>query len=86
MSATEEYADTDVTSYDIDTERLDLMFTYHPPDSNDEIRRYTMLRDAGRKLAQQVMLYTPKSREQSLALTKIEEAIMWANASIARNE
>ena len=28
----------------------------------------------------------PASREKSLALTKIEESIMWANASIARNE
>ena len=27
----------------------------------------------------------PKSREKSLAITKIEEAMMWANASIARN-
>lgn len=30
--------------------------------------------------------FTPTSREQELALTKLEEAIMWANASIARNE
>jgi hypothetical protein len=28
----------------------------------------------------------PESREKSLAITKIEEAVMWANASIARNE
>lgn len=27
----------------------------------------------------------PDSREKSLALTKIEEALFWANASIARN-
>ena len=27
----------------------------------------------------------PKSREASLAQTKIEEAVMWANAGIARN-
>jgi len=28
----------------------------------------------------------PDSREKSLAFTKLEEAVMWANASIARNE
>ena len=28
----------------------------------------------------------PESREKSLAMTKIEEATMWANASIARRE
>lgn len=26
------------------------------------------------------------SREYSLAITKLEEAVMWANAAIARNE
>ena len=28
----------------------------------------------------------PDSREKSLAMTKLEECVMWANASIARNE
>ena len=28
----------------------------------------------------------PDSRELSVALTKLEEAVMWANAAIARNE
>lgn len=28
----------------------------------------------------------PVSRERSLAMTKLEEACFWANASIARNE
>ncbi len=38
------------------------------------------------KLAQYVLALTPESREQSLAVTKLEEAMMWANAAIARNE
>jgi len=29
---------------------------------------------------------TPESREQSLAITALEEAVMWANAAIARRE
>ncbi|MGP3782344.1 Acb2/Tad1 domain-containing protein [Paenibacillus sp. 1A_MP2] len=29
---------------------------------------------------------TPKSREQSLAMTNLEQAVFWANAAIARNE
>lgn len=28
----------------------------------------------------------PESREKSLAFTKLEECIMWANAAIFRNE
>lgn len=27
----------------------------------------------------------PESREKSLAVTNLEESVMWANASIARN-
>ncbi len=29
---------------------------------------------------------TPSSREQSLALTALEESVFWTNAAIARNE
>jgi hypothetical protein len=29
---------------------------------------------------------TPESREQSLAITHLEQATMWANAAIARRE
>lgn len=28
----------------------------------------------------------PSSRERSLAMTKLEEAVMWANSAIARNK
>lgn len=60
-------------------------FTYHPP-KPDQVSRYTMLREEAAALANVVVTLTPPSREQSLALTKIEEAVMWANAAIARNE
>jgi len=33
-----------------------------------------------------VLQVAPDSRERSLALTKIEEAVFWANAAIAREE
>ncbi len=48
--------------------------------------KYLLLRENAKSLAQLVLDLTPRSREQSLALTKIEEAMMWANAAIARNE
>lgn len=44
------------------------------------------LRDAGHELAKLINDKTPASREQSLALTHLEDAVMWANAAIARNE
>lgn len=60
-------------------------FTHHPPAEN-QLPRYQTLRDHGRVLAEAIAQYTPTSREQALALTHLEQAVMWANAAIARNE
>ena len=60
-------------------------FTYHQP-HGDQPRRYITLRGQGKALAELIDTLVPDSREKSLALTKLEEAIMWANAGIARNE
>ena len=60
-------------------------FTYHAP-NDSQIKRYPIIRDAGKDLAMIIVNMAPESRERSLALTKLEEAIMWANAAIARNE
>lgn len=60
-------------------------FTYHAPKASQP-ERYVALREAGKELATLILQCVPESREQALALTKIEEAIFWANAGIARNE
>ena len=65
---------------------LDNIYTYHAPKGQDQVDRYQRLRDKGKELASLIMDHCPVSRERSLAFTKIEEAVMWANASIARNE
>lgn len=67
-----------------DADYLASAFTYHPPTA-DQPERYNALRDMGRELAREILLRSKPSRERSLALTKLEEAIMWANAGIARN-
>ena len=66
-------------------EELDIRFTYHPP-KDDQQERYVDLRRLGHEFASLVAALCPASREKSLALTKIDEAVMWANASIARRE
>lgn len=58
-------------------------FTYHRP-NNDQPQRYTALRDEAKKLALLIVSSVPPGRECSLALTKLEEAVMFANAGIAR--
>jgi len=63
---------------------LDNIYTYHAP-KNEQIVCYQAIRDKAREFAELLQEACPESREQSLALTKLEEVVMWANASIARN-
>ena len=65
--------------------RIQRDFVYHAP-KGDQPRRYEHLRAEARALALVIVSFTPPSREQSLALTHLEEAIFWANAAIARGE
>jgi hypothetical protein len=65
--------------------RLENDFTYHPP-KGDQVERYGAIRTAAGELARLIAEKTPESREQSVALTKLDEVVFWANASIARNE
>jgi len=64
---------------------LDKVYTYHPPKGNQQ-ERYVAIRETAKAFATLTLEATPTSREQSLALTKLEEVVMWANSAIARNE
>lgn len=64
---------------------LEVRFTYHAPKGNQQ-KRYVELRATAKELAEKIVTRCPPSRERSLALTNLEQAVMWANASIARNE
>jgi len=66
-------------------DKLERNFTYHAP-KDDQIERYEKLRVLAKELSQFLVENCPFSREQQLALGKVEESIMWANAAIARNE
>jgi hypothetical protein len=65
-------------------EGLHYRFTYHAP-SAIQTKKYEDLRQMGLELAVDITDNQPTSRERSLAITKLEECIMWANAGIARN-
>ena len=71
----------------MDSQDIANRFTYHPPSAeNDQPARYERIRAEGRKLAHLLDELVPDSREKSLAITHLEETVMWANAGIARNE
>lgn len=68
-----------------DEQKIDRAFTYHPP-HGDQAERYVEIRDYAKTLARLMCGLCPPSRELSLALTNLEQAVMWANSAIARNE
>lgn len=68
----------------MDAGDLDNRFEYHAPTGN-KASRHEYVRVRMRKLADIVDDIAPDCREKSLAITALEEAMMWANAAIARN-
>ena len=50
------------------------------------IRVVDHLRAMAKRYAMVLNTVCPESRELSLAITKLEECVFWANAAIARNE
>lgn len=68
----------------MDNKDLFNRFTYHPS-SEGQPKKYEQLREKGLDLALLINELCPESREKSSAITKLEEVVFWANASIARN-
>ncbi len=66
-------------------QRIENDFTYHAP-KGDQAERYVQVREKAKEFALLLVELTPYSREQSLALTYLEQSVMIANAAIARNE
>lgn len=66
-------------------EQSEKAFVYHPP-KEDQPSRYESIRGIAKDFSQYLNMVCPSSRELSLAQTHLEEVVMWANASIARNE
>ena len=64
---------------------LEHRFKHHPP-IGDKVQRHEAVRGNCMALAFTLVEMAPAGRELSLALTKLEEAMMWANAAIARGE
>lgn len=64
---------------------LDNIFSHHAP-FGDQGDRYNQVRAKAKEFAQLVSDLTPQSAEQTLAIRKIQEAMMFANSAIAINE
>lgn len=64
--------------------KIENNFTYHAP-KDGQPEKYQAIREKAKELAYLIQALVPPSREQCLAMTKLEECSMWANAGIARN-
>ena len=65
-------------------DRIENDFRYHAP-SPEKVMKHEIVRNKCKELALFILENCPPGRERALAITKIEEAMMWANAAVARN-
>lgn len=66
------------------SQQIENNFKYHSPkEGQPEI--YTSIREKAKELAYLIDEVVPNSREKSVAMTNLEQTVMWANAGVARN-
>ena len=69
------------------SDQLRHRFQFHPADAQNTKDAHQEVRDSCLAAAEKIVTVTgPPTREQSLAITKLEEAMFWANAAIARGD
>lgn len=64
------------------TDFIELAFSYHVPQSG-QTEKYEQIRTKAKEFAYLIEQLCPQSAEQMLAWRKLQEAMMFANASIA---
>lgn len=67
----------------IGVEEVNRRFRHHPP-SPERVSAHRAVRDQLRVTAMHLDSLLPDGREAALVQTKLEEAMFWANAAIAR--
>lgn len=67
----------------VTTEAINNMFAYHPPAHEGVAATHTDLRAACERLAHQINAMAPECPEKTTAITKVREAMFWANAAVA---
>ena len=81
-SARHDVGMSDYTPRDIEARNAH-NFAHHPP-SAESMSTHQTVNDELLATANRIVDLTPAGREQSVALTKLEEVMFWANAAMAR--
>lgn len=63
-------------------DQIENWFTYHAPDPEDVVK-YNAIREAGKAFALVLAEHCPGSADLTVAVRRVREAVMCANASIA---
>lgn len=66
--------------------RLIHSLTNHPTSDPQLIRAMETIRDQAKLLGEAIIYGAPESRERSLAITNLEQTVMWAVKAIAVNQ
>lgn len=64
-------------------ENLEDVFTYHPPENDDQRAAYGAIRERARRLVETILDCTPTCADQQAAIRLVREAVMTANAAVA---
>jgi hypothetical protein len=67
-------------------EELNRRFDHHPPKDASTVDGHEAIRAGCKFLAAVIDEICPEGREKATAMTRLEEAMFWANAAIARNQ
>lgn len=66
-----------------ENERIERAFTYHPPSGNQPAY-YEAVRSSAKQFAYRLDGLVPPCDEKEYMMERLQEAVMWANAAIAR--
>lgn len=66
--------------------RMDHGLTNQPPANELVVSEMQRIRASAKQLGIDIIVRAPESRERSVALTKLEETVMWAIKAIAVNQ
>lgn len=69
----------------MDPKDIENRFAFHAAATQEKRDEHTSVRQQCRQLADSLNQTLPEGREKAVVMTKLEEAMFWANASIARN-
>jgi hypothetical protein len=63
-------------------ENLDEVFTYHPPDDQQQTS-YAAINDAAKEFARVILRFAPNCADRQAAIREVRNARMIANAAVA---